>query len=386
MWHKSLLQEQTSIPVPDSSYIVIADIRKSTSAIQGGKQREVNMLGAACIAAVRNNFPQGWIPYVFGGDGATFLVPQQHLARLKELLEAVQTMARVNFRLSLRVGEISVAELRAANADVSLVSLSCGEQERIYFLQGSGISLADKWIKERDSHFDEISSLLNYSKVSIKGLSCRLLPFDAQRGRIHSFIIESLSPSSEQDSVFKKVLATLGHEGELERLRPLQTANFRRAWLPKSWLLEARLFKSTEGFLIGLKAYLKAFIENVITTNVFKFNKTTSMTGLPSRYMDEFFIQSDWIKFNGALYLIMDMTAQEHQRFVSELEALEAQGQILFGTQSARSALVVCHLDSSSEKKHFHFVDGSDGGLTFAALQLKQKKAKQLSAFEQRAA
>jgi hypothetical protein len=36
----------------------------------------------------------------------------------------------------------------------------------------------------------------------------------------------------------------------------------------------------------------------------------------------------------------------------------------------------VCHLDSSSDKKHFHFVDGSDGGLTMAALQLKAKKRK----------
>ncbi|MBM3381730.1 MAG: DUF3095 domain-containing protein [Betaproteobacteria bacterium] len=374
MFADKITESALSTAAPDSSSVVIADVRGSTAAIQRGEQRLVNMVGAACIAAVRNNFPAGVIPYVFGGDGATFLVPDEHLAKLKDVLEAVQTMARVQFKLSVRVGEVRVSELRAQNTDVFVRTQDCGAEEKIYFLQGDGVSLADKLIKERDSHFDEMSSFLNFSKVNVAGLSCRLLPFNALRGSIYSFIIEPRLPLSESRGLFNHLFSVLAQDGHLEEFRPLQRENARRSWLPKTWRIEAGLKMTGNSWRERFSKFWESIKENILTTFVFRFDVQNAMTGRPSSYMQDMLVQSDWLKFNGSLYLIVDLKLAEYQRFVAELEHQETQGSLFFGVQRAESALVVCHLDSSSEKKHFHFVDGSEGGLTMAALQLKAKK------------
>jgi len=51
----------------------------------------------------------------------------------------------------------------------------CCEEEKIYFLQGIRMTLADKLIKECDSRSDENSSLLNFARPDLSGLSCRML-------------------------------------------------------------------------------------------------------------------------------------------------------------------------------------------------------------------
>jgi hypothetical protein len=382
MLKEIFLKLESTNQVPESSYIVIADVRKSTEAIKKGFQREVNMVGAACIAVVRNNFPQGTIPYVFGGDGATFLVPDVHLKSLTDLLEAVQTTVRVKFKLSLRVGAVSVAELRSANADVFVRSEGCGEEEEIYFLQGNGLTLADKLIKERDSRSDENSSLLNFVGADLSGLSCRMLPFHSLRGSVFSFIVDFNVPTEEQHKISQKLFSTLAEDGDIERFRPVQKYNTRRKWLPKSWLIEAKLFSSGTGRMSMIGIFIKKVIENIFSKLVFKFNIRNEITGLPSEYSEQMLIQSDWVKFNGALYLILDMNPAEEKKFCGELELLEKQGLLFFGLHKSSSSLVICHLNSESQKKHFHFVDGSDGGLTFAAIQLKSKKMNFASAIK----
>jgi hypothetical protein len=85
-------------------------------------------------------------------------------------------------------------------------------------------------------------------------------------------------------------------------------------------------------------------------------------------------LQCDWLKLNGSFYLILDMNEQEFQSFKMELDRFEAEGKILYGVHRSSAALIICHLNSKSQKKHFHFVDGSEGGLTAAASVLKEKK------------
>ncbi len=68
-------------PLPDDWTIGIADIVQSTKAIRENRYRSVNMAGAAVIAALKNALGGNDFPYVFGGDGASFAVPAQDLAR-----------------------------------------------------------------------------------------------------------------------------------------------------------------------------------------------------------------------------------------------------------------------------------------------------------------
>ncbi|HEY9879063.1 MAG TPA: DUF3095 family protein [Leptolyngbyaceae cyanobacterium] len=48
----SAIDANNLVPVPDDWYIIIADIKDSTEAIEAGRYKAVNLLGASSIAAV----------------------------------------------------------------------------------------------------------------------------------------------------------------------------------------------------------------------------------------------------------------------------------------------------------------------------------------------
>ena len=62
-------------PVPDDWVVMISDVKGSTKAIEQGRYKDVNMVGAASITAILNVCGDIEVPYVFGGDGGTLVVP-----------------------------------------------------------------------------------------------------------------------------------------------------------------------------------------------------------------------------------------------------------------------------------------------------------------------
>lgn len=55
--------------VPDDWLVVVSDIKGSTKAIESGRYKEVNILGASSIIAVLNYVQNVEIPFVFGETG-----------------------------------------------------------------------------------------------------------------------------------------------------------------------------------------------------------------------------------------------------------------------------------------------------------------------------
>src|SRR5438477_8815394 len=75
----SLMDPALYSPLPDDWTIGVADIVESTKAIADKRYKAVNMAGAAGIAA-GTNAPEGReVPFVFGGDGASFAVSPDDL-------------------------------------------------------------------------------------------------------------------------------------------------------------------------------------------------------------------------------------------------------------------------------------------------------------------
>ena len=56
-------------PLPDDWVILIADVVGSTKAIDSGRYKDVNVVGASAIIAVLNAAGDIVVPYTFGGDG-----------------------------------------------------------------------------------------------------------------------------------------------------------------------------------------------------------------------------------------------------------------------------------------------------------------------------
>lgn len=371
MAHRELCQQASN-----DAHVVIADVRNSTQLNKEGRQRDVNLIGAACIASVRNQFPLDQIPYVFGGDGATFLVDDADLEKCMDALHAVQKVAQLSLHIGLRIGSVSVRELREQNTDVFHGKVKSGAEEIMTILRGEGIALADSLIKQRDRNSAENSPNEEYKSANLEGLSCRLMPFASQRGRVCSIVIEPIVHGHDEDKLFEEIFSVLKGKENFDRYCPIQENSIHHKWISPQWKSEAAINQTDSTFLTRIKFLFHYLMMSIVTKYVFYFNKSNSMTGLPSRYVKELPEQSDWVKVNGSLYFILDMTHNEETKFRAWLEAKESAGLLRYGMHASTAALVTCHLHSSSQLRHFHFVDGNEGGLTAAATQLKAKAKK----------
>ena len=106
--------------VPDSWWILVGDVVGSTRAIEAGRYKEVNVIGASIIISVLNAVGEVDLPYTFGGDGAALLVPESVLPDARRAMLGTRAMARDSFGLELLIAAVPVAHIREAGRDVSV--------------------------------------------------------------------------------------------------------------------------------------------------------------------------------------------------------------------------------------------------------------------------
>lgn len=80
--------------VPRDWYVIVTDIVNSTKAIESGRYKDVNLLGACSIIAVLNIASKIEIPFVFGGDGAALLIPPSLFLEAQQALLVTRQMAK----------------------------------------------------------------------------------------------------------------------------------------------------------------------------------------------------------------------------------------------------------------------------------------------------
>ncbi|MFN7684531.1 MAG: DUF3095 family protein [Oligoflexia bacterium] len=362
-------------PVPGTSYVVMTDVKGSTAAVREGRYRDVNLLGASSIAAIRNEFPDLSIPYVFGGDGATFIVPQEYLLRCREVLGRVQKVALTEMKLELRVGHVSVGEIAQQGGEVRVGFKSVGGREGFYYFRGSGLAIAESLIKSRQSFVCDPAN--DDSKAAnLEGLSCRVQPFPSRRGTIACVLVEPRCQGTEQDELLDQILFVMSPGGELRNASPLSMQTLHRKWLPSTWLSEARLQAAGLSGFARLARIGRILAETLVGNVCFALNIRNPVLGSPQQYERDMMTQSDWIKMDGGLKFVADLELGELARLSALLERLYADGKIFFGIEQCKSAVLTCHLMAREafQPQHTHFVDGSSGGLSAAATKLKAQK------------
>ena len=105
-------------PLPDDWFIGIADVVQSTRAIEAGRYKAVNTVGAAVLVAITNALPELCFPYVFGGDGATVAIPGAYVDEVRDALARTAAWSADTLDLVLRVAIIPVQDIRKAGHDV----------------------------------------------------------------------------------------------------------------------------------------------------------------------------------------------------------------------------------------------------------------------------
>src|SRR5690348_15299107 len=99
-------------PLPEDWHVALCDVRNSTAAVEAGKYKNVNTVGAAAITAALNAAGSLDIPFSFEGDGCVLCVPPGLLEDIRAALAKTRDVARDGFGLELRIATVPVTRIR----------------------------------------------------------------------------------------------------------------------------------------------------------------------------------------------------------------------------------------------------------------------------------
>ena len=352
--------------------MVVLDVVDSTRAVDSGRYKEVNSVGVACIAALLNAVDRAPVPYVFGGDGATVLVPPDALARIRQAVRGLQRMARRGFGLELRAGIVPIADLVAAGSPVLVSRLRLSEGTDLPALAGPGVATADAWIRdpERAPRY-AVDPDGSDEAADCSGFECRWRPVPAHRGRVVAVLVQAVSDDLEtRRAAYRRVVsAILAVVGSLPDVRPTRSAEMRISPYLRDMRCEAIVLtggrRGPARWIRALRTWFRAAVGRYLVRHG---RQAGDFDG--RRYVQDAAEQSDFWKFDGALRCVLDLTAPEHAALRARLEDLRQAGQVRFGTHASAEALLTCMVWNRTDG-HLHFVDGADGGYARAALEVK---------------
>lgn len=196
--------------LPDDWLVLCADVRGSTKAIEAGRYKDVNLIGAACITAILNISGDTEVPFVFGGDGATIIIPPSLRHAAEHQLVALAEMAHSKFQLDLRVGVIPVQDLRNRDVDVTVRKYQLSAGNFLAMFSGGGIELADTLLKsENDNNEYLLKTDSLAGPPSLDGLSCRWEPLKPKGGVMLTLMVKAMSSNGlEERRLMGEVLGT----------------------------------------------------------------------------------------------------------------------------------------------------------------------------------
>jgi len=365
--------------VPRDWWIVIADVIGSTKAIEAGAYKKVNTVGVACIAAVANVDRAIDLPFVFGGDGATFAVPDMLVERVVLALRAAQQLAREGFGLALRVGLVRVSELVDQGFWVRLGKVQLSPHVTQAAWSGRGWEEAERRVKTPDAPgVLKVEENEGPADGSFEGFECRWQGVPSFHDHKLSLLVAAISPDVEANlATYQRVFEQI-HSiyGEVAQYHPLRADRMRLAFNPGLLSHEWRVRSGQLGFWQRLAYFGRMLLQNLAGVVLLARNMDTE-TVKWSRYRDELVENSDFRKFDGMLRMVMDGSDTQAGQLHSYLEAEYHAGRLVYGMHKSREALVTCIVQSYNGN-HMHFVDGSDGGYALAAIELKRRLSEAL--------
>ncbi len=360
--------------VPDDWLVVITDVRGSTQAIEGGRYKDVNAVGAAGIIALRNALPHVELPFVFGGDGATILVPGRHCDDAAAVLRGLRRLAHEVFELELRCGMVPVRELRESGGQVRVARYRTSPHVAFAMFMGAGFSLAESWIKDeaRGGRYAIAEGV--EVPADLEGFECRWRPVRSTRGTMVSLLVQALGASPQEKakryrSLLEGLTAVLGDGAGM----PVARTALKMQGLFGDFSVEARIKTGSADGPAYDRAVAFARRRTVIGQMLVMSGQSAG--GFDGKsYPLQFIANCDFRKFDETLRMVIDVNESQLEQLTQLLEAARSRGMAVYGLHASKQALVTCFV-RSYDGDHIHFVDGSDGGYALAAKQLKHQLA-----------
>jgi len=354
-------------PAPDDWHLIATDVRDSTSAVAGGKHKTVNFVAACSIAALKNACSPVPIPFLFGGDGATIMVPRNFREQARRILARLRRFIKTEYGLDLVVGCVQIADVRRNGADVRVGRYEPTPGNHFGVFMGGGVSLLEKSIKGRgDANLQRLSEVAedldDGGDIDLTGLSCRWDQLRSERGKILSVIV--LGKDDELREVYDRIqrLATNGDDA-----LPLLQASLQLKWPPPGYQLEAKARRKRGPlWIMTARVLAETLIAHVIITSSMTIGAFNT-----KRYKGELIANTDFCRYDDGLFFVVDSAAASIAEIARYLTGKSEQGLVRFGLHVSDAALMTCLVTSTSDSLHVHFVDGANGGYTRASEVLK---------------
>ena len=367
------------VPVPDDWVAVITDITGSTQAIEAGRYKDVNLLGASSIAAVLNQAHGIDIPFVFGGDGASLLLPPTLIDAVKSPLHAIQAIAQNEFNLELRVGFVPLSDIRAGGYDIRIAKLKVSPHYDQALFAGGGLNYATDLIKSPDTAPQYQLQSTDVAIADFSGLECRWQSIPSQHGEIVSLLVLATARHTTQNyQIYRDVISKIYDiYGRDEDFRPVTLRQLRLALNSKSLQTETKVRAGNQGWWKQWLYLSQVQFETILGLIFMQFRLQFGTMNW-GNYKNLVITTSDYKKFDDMLRMIISGTAAQREALIAYLRDRAAQGDLVYGFHVATAALMTC-LVFERDGSQVHFIDGADGGYALAAkglkAQLKQKTA-----------
>jgi hypothetical protein len=352
-------------PAPDDWSVVHTDVVDSTQAIAGGHYKDVNMISVASIVCAQRVVGDLKFPFVFGGDGATMLVPQRFQNDVLAALLGLQSIARSRLNLDIRVGAVNVGELAADGHPVRVAKHHLSAAQNIAILEGAGLEEAERRIRAHpETYRHEVSP---EEDTDLSGLSCRWKPVPSQRGRVVSLIMQTRSTRS---GLYQELLERLDQVigPGLDNVNPIGAP-----WMSYRSILDC--IRDERRYYQGFsRDWFNRVVEIVFAVALFKY-RFPGIGFDPHAYKRQLRTHSDFRKYDNVLRMTLDCSTSEIDAIRRLCDAYYEAGELYYGLHENDSALMTCFLNGTGEGEHLHFVDATDGGYTTAASQLKRQLA-----------
>lgn len=353
-------------PLPPGWVVGNADIAGSTQAKASGRAKAVNIAGAAVIAGVTNALAGKDIPYVFGGDGASFAVPAALAPAAGVALASVASWVQSDLDLHMRAGMVPIEVIRQAGRDVRVARYAASRNVHYAIFAGGGIRWAEGQIKRG---FHAVATATPDARPDLTGLSCNWEQIPSALGVILTLII--MPGGGFDEPRFIQLLARLNAmlADPTQARCPLPDGGPPLRWPPSGFDLMA-LVTRRPGEPVLLHRALLA-LKSLYAALVFWTGVTLGGFD-PAKYRREMVENADFRGYDDGLRMTLDCTVAHAARIETLLVAAQADGVCRYGLHREEAALLTCIAPLPTQSDHVHFIDGATGGYTLAALQLKE--------------
>lgn len=358
-----LVKENLFSAVPQDWHVIITDITGSTQATLTGRHQDVNLIATGSIVTVLN-IAYGMnitVPFFFGGDGATFIVPPEVLVKVMPALALYRINTLNNFNLDLRTGTVPVEDIYAQGHKIHIAKFSSSVSFSIPIVLGNGLNYAEQIIKGENYLLSGHEP--NNEELDLSGMQCRwdkIAPPE-DKEEIVTLLVVARNVNGQAEA-FKKVLQKMDDlYGTPEKRQPISVAKlkFQSTFNKLSTEMRARLGK------------IKWF-ELVRTWFISLYGHIYFNTRGGKEYLKSMVEMSDTLVIDGKINTVISGNAQQRASLQKLLDQMEQEGEIIYGLNISSASVMSCYVRNLNDG-HIHFVDGADGGYTRAAKVLKAK-------------